>query len=155
MGLVPPVVLQDEEDEPPPNGFKGIAWVESDVVRHDVFFMRIEDHFTPSEQTRSATEGLTFGVDLCRTAPYNRDMNRTAAIKAVIESYRTRPHFNRIMEKLTTSDMSEIIAFVDDNGDLDRGSMEVKINRLYLDLPNKPKNWTRIQEILSCANSAV
>lgn len=68
--------------------------------------------------------------------------------------YSTHPWLKRVVAKLSAADRATALHFVYANGDMDKGRFEFAINRMFLDKP-KPKNWTAILELLTCANAAI
>lgn len=42
--------------------------------------------------------------------------------------------------------------FLEQNAHLDKGQFEFAINRMFINYPNKPKNWTIILEMLANSN---
>jgi len=75
-------------------------------------------------------------------------MRRVEALKEYAKSY----HGQRLCDRLTESEFDEVVAFIDDNEDLDHLQFEYAVNRFYLDQP-KPKNFPVMQEILSSVNT--
>jgi hypothetical protein len=56
--------------------------------------------------------------------------------------------YHKIIEKFTTEDHRIIRDFFRAHGGLDIGQYERVVQRLFLDKPYKPKNWTSINEVL-------
>lgn len=72
-----------------------------------------------------------------------------------IEEMKTDAWFSRICKKLKASDWEIISSFLLENDKLEPGLFELKVNRMFLDVQKKPKNWTRIQELLSNSNPII
>lgn len=58
------------------------------------------------------------------------------------------PWYSRLAKKLTEKDLLKIDGFIAENGDLPIAEWEFKLNRLFLDQIEKPKNWALIMEFL-------
>lgn len=72
----------------------------------------------------------------------------------VFKSYKTHPWLSKVYAKLRLDDMNAIESFIASNSLLDKGSFELKVNRMFLDKP-KPKRFKEILELLTCCNSAI
>jgi hypothetical protein len=70
------------------------------------------------------------------------------------EAYQAHPWLKKVYRKLTVEELSFVFAFLKENAGLDKGAFELKVNRLFLDQPNKPKHYREILELLTCSNSA-
>lgn len=68
------------------------------------------------------------------------------------KSYENHAWLKKVYLKLKKQDVELAINFLIENAELDKGSFEIKMNRMFLGL-NAPKNAGRIQELLSCSNS--
>lgn len=65
----------------------------------------------------------------------------------------SHPWLSRVWARLTQAERAEVLDFVVHAGHLDRSAFEMAVNRMHLDVTDKPKHWKEIQEVLSCANS--
>lgn len=74
-------------------------------------------------------------------------MSRLAAFKALSN----HPWFGRIYAKLTAPALIMALAFLEDNKDLSGDDFAFKVNRMFLDQPNKPKGWQIIMDLLTAA----
>jgi hypothetical protein len=72
--------------------------------------------------------------------------------KTVFESYATHHWLKKSYKRLSTDEISAAHAFIADNAALSRAEFELAINRMFM-FRDKPKNWTTIVELLTCANS--
>lgn len=93
------------------------------------------------------------GLWLCEECkvPPKVNFNRLATF----ESYATHPWLGKAYKRLSMAERELVRRFIVDNNNLDKGAFEFKVNRMFLDQPNKPKNYTTILELLICANSAL
>lgn len=57
--------------------------------------------------------------------------------------------------KLKPNERELIKAFLEHNDKLSIAEREMKANRLFIDQPDKPRNWTLILEMLSWTNSRI
>lgn len=69
-----------------------------------------------------------------------------------LESLKTHAWLKRLFKKLNASDEAFMRSVILGNEHLDRGQFELMLNRLFIDVPNKPKNWKYILEALANAN---
>lgn len=60
---------------------------------------------------------------------------------------------SRNFKKLKKDEMELSLKFIEENSHLDRNDFEYKLNRLFMDNRNPPKNWKIILELLSMTNS--
>ncbi len=60
--------------------------------------------------------------------------------------------FGKLFLKLKQPDLVLCYAFMSKHQDADVGEYEMLVNRMFLDLPEKPKNAGLIQELLICSN---
>lgn len=72
----------------------------------------------------------------------------------IFDSFDTHPWLGRTYRKLTGADRRLAYDFMAQNQALSKGDFELKVNRMFVDKDSKPKNWTLIIELLTCANSA-
>jgi hypothetical protein len=85
---------------------------------------------------------------------YNPEMDSCRRLQ-IFESYRTHPWLKKAYAKLKSDEIALAHGFIKSHTNLDKASFEKAINRMFLDTPVKPKNWTVINELLTCANSAL
>ena len=57
-------------------------------------------------------------------------------------------------QKMTAREREIVTTFIAENDALYRGAFELKVNRMFLNQPEKPKRWVTICELLTVANSA-
>lgn len=69
-----------------------------------------------------------------------------------LDKLRNHIYYGKLYSKLNMKDKAEVVAFALVNFDLDKNDFEFKVNRMFLDMPDKPKNWTLICELLSAFN---
>lgn len=70
------------------------------------------------------------------------------------QSFSTHPWHHKNFAKLKPFEIELAEAFIRENDQLERAPFEAKVTRLWLDEPEKrPKRWTIIMELLSCANT--
>lgn len=60
----------------------------------------------------------------------------------------------RIYKRLTKNDLDLAIGFIEQAAEIGHLEFEYAVNRMFLDKP-KPKHMAEIQELLTCANSAL
>ncbi len=77
-------------------------------------------------------------------------MNRIDAFLAHTE----HAYLGRLYARLKKADIAFCLDFLKETRDLDAGEFEFRVNRMFLDKPDKPKNSGIIQELLSCANKS-
>lgn len=70
-------------------------------------------------------------------------------------AYKNHPWLGRVYAKLTRDEILLAEAFMRSNQKLGKGEFEMAINRMFLDKEDKPKNWTRISELLTNANCSL
>jgi len=66
--------------------------------------------------------------------------------------YSTHPMMHKTMSKLSVEEKNLCRSFINENDNLDRSAFEMKVNRMFLDKTDKPKEWTRILELLIGCN---
>jgi hypothetical protein len=74
-------------------------------------------------------------------------------IKEIKKQLTTDPISTIHMRDLKKSDMEFIDQFLDRTSHHDPNDRQLLINRLFMDNPNKPKNWLLIMEFLQFINS--
>lgn len=57
-----------------------------------------------------------------------------------------------IMRKLSLHEISQCMKFMVDTADLSRDDFAHKLNRLFLDCPEKPKNWVIMDDMMTRCN---
>ncbi len=77
-------------------------------------------------------------------------MTRREALGTLMQQYPYKKSF----KKLADREFLLIEAFMVVNSDLNHIEFEYKVNRMFLDYKDKPKNWVIIQELLVASNSA-
>lgn len=75
-------------------------------------------------------------------------MNRSQ----VFESYSEHVMHHRMFKRLTAAELQLCRDFLRDNESLDRHAFAHKVNRWFLDQPNKPKHLTDMWALLIQAN---
>lgn len=78
-------------------------------------------------------------------------MNREAAF----EGLREHAWFGRQWRKLRAADLHIARDFLAKHAETEPGPFEEAVHRMFLDAPDKPRNFTLIQELLVCSNSLV
>lgn len=68
-----------------------------------------------------------------------------------INYLRTHPYLKKGFAKLKANEVLILENFLEANKDDGRDALSIKANRLFLDAKDKPKNWTTICEMASCA----
>ena len=63
-------------------------------------------------------------------------------------------YYRKLALKLTESEYDQVVQFIEDNDHLGHLEFEYAINRMFLDMPNKPKNWGVIMELIMACNTA-
>lgn len=72
---------------------------------------------------------------------------------SVFNSYETHGWLCKAFRKLNGAELQIARDFIDLNQHLSVGEFEICANRLFLDRPERPKNWTVILELLVACNS--
>lgn len=62
------------------------------------------------------------------------------------------PWSGRVYKRLNANELELALGFIESNENLDKGSFEYAVNRMFLD-KDKPKHFKEILELLTCANS--
>ena len=57
--------------------------------------------------------------------------------------------YGPLFHKLKSSGQEYCLDFIEHNGELALPEWEMAVNRMFLDQPTKPANWTLIQEFLT------
>jgi hypothetical protein len=68
-------------------------------------------------------------------------------------SYSTHAWHQKTFKKLKPAEIAVAEKFIADNDHLPKGDFELKLNRMFLGVADKPKNFPIILELLTCANS--
>lgn len=69
--------------------------------------------------------------------------DRVQALQNLCSAY----PYKQKCKKLTEAEFDELVAFIEDNSELDHGQFMMKSRRWYLDAPSKPKNLFVMQEL--------
>lgn len=69
------------------------------------------------------------------------------------ESIKNDPWFGKIYSRLSTNEIELIRKFITENDSLNRSEFEFRLNRLFLDMTDKPKRWREITELLMISNT--
>lgn len=69
------------------------------------------------------------------------------------KGYKSHPWLKKAYAKMTKKDLEIAINFIESNHSLSPSEFEHKVNRMFIDKIDKPKNFTIILELLSCCNS--
>ncbi len=72
----------------------------------------------------------------------------------IIKGYETHPWLKKTYAKLTRLEMVQTLAFAQVHAHLSKDDFMMAVQRMFLDR-DKPKHWKEIQELLTCANSAM
>lgn len=70
-------------------------------------------------------------------------------------AYKEHPWLHKPFKRLTRAEIEICQVFIQQNSALAKGEFEFKINRMFLDKPEKPKHYKEILELLTCANSSI
>lgn len=68
-------------------------------------------------------------------------------------SYAKHGWLSKSYAKLSASEREMAEQFIRENDAKSKGDFELAVNRMFIDRPNKPKNWTIILELLANSNS--
>jgi len=74
-------------------------------------------------------------------------------MKNPLDILEKHPHYFKLLARLTINEKLIVIEFFQENRNLDKNLFEYKINRMFIDRIEKPKNWSIIMEVLSIVNS--
>jgi hypothetical protein len=72
--------------------------------------------------------------------------------RQAFDGYAEHPWLHKSYKKLTAEERALAHRFLSENGALTKDEFILRVNRMFLDRP-KPKNFTVIQELLTCANA--
>lgn len=61
----------------------------------------------------------------------------------------THPHYMGLIKRLNLAELELIDRFIKSNIGANRDEFVIKVNRMFIGVESKPKNWTLIQEILT------
>lgn len=78
-------------------------------------------------------------------------MNRLSVFK---EKCSTEFHCKKLALKISEAEFDLAVGFIEDNDHLGHLEFEYAVNRMFLDKPEKPKNWAVICELLMLTNTA-
>lgn len=76
-------------------------------------------------------------------------MSRLEALTLKVKEY----PYKTLALKLSGTDFDVIVDFIEENEELGHLEFEYKVNRMFLDKPEKPKKFAIIQELLMVANT--
>ena len=71
----------------------------------------------------------------------------------IFKSIGSHPYLKKSFLKLKQDDINFCIKFINDFDSFGNDDFESKINRIFMDNDNKPKNFKIICEMLSCTNT--
>lgn len=71
-----------------------------------------------------------------------------------LKQYETRLPYAEWWSQLKTEGQAAVVHFIQRNDHLDAGEFEKKAQRLFLDVPQKPRNWSLINQVLVNVNYA-
>lgn len=77
------------------------------------------------------------------------NMDRVTAFNGLT----VHPMLGRVFNKLTSEERALCRDFLAQHEALDKGEFELLVNRMFLDVGDKPMRWKEITELLACANS--
>ena len=69
---------------------------------------------------------------------------RALALESLKESYR----WKRLLPQLSQKDMETVESFINSNSTASKDEFVHRLNRMFLDQPNKPRKWALITELL-------
>lgn len=69
-------------------------------------------------------------------------------------SLQRHPWLGRVFMKLSDAEVKLCRDFILEHKNLTHDQFILKVNRMFLDKPVRPKNWTRIMELLTVAMTA-
>lgn len=69
-------------------------------------------------------------------------------------NFKTHPWLSKAFAKLSGAEIEIALAFLKTNEPLDKSKFELAVNRMFLE-KQRPKHWSIIVELLTCANSAL
>lgn len=69
-----------------------------------------------------------------------------------LKSFKTHPWFKKLYVKLSNRDLKFMHETLIQFDHLSKDEYEFKINRLFLDVKDKPRYWKEIQELLANSN---
>lgn len=68
-------------------------------------------------------------------------------------SLKNHAHYARYYTALKQKDIALISEFISENETLKKDEFEMKMNRFFLELKDRPKNWAMLSELLMIANN--
>lgn len=76
--------------------------------------------------------------------------------KQAFLSYQKHPWLNKVFKRLKKPEIEACLDFIERNKGLSKGDFDLAVNKMWVGKElARPKNWSCISELLSCANSAV
>lgn len=67
--------------------------------------------------------------------------------------FEKHPWLGKVFKKLSTEEINICLSFIEKNAGCSVDDFDQRVQRMFLDVPNKPKNWTSIMELLTCFGS--
>ena len=74
---------------------------------------------------------------------------------ANFDNLQYHPWFGKSFKKLSADDRRECLSFLEANKELTNGALEIAANRWYLDVEAKPKNLTRMVELIIASKEVI
>lgn len=71
----------------------------------------------------------------------------------VMQDFFLQGHYQKVSKKLTEAEFDLVVAFVEENESLGHLEFEYAVNRMFLNVANKPRNWVIVTEILMALNT--
>lgn len=68
------------------------------------------------------------------------------------KTLRVHPRHSKMIAKLSLFDLAYCDAWIQANDELDQNDFEMRVNRMFMDNPDKPKNWATIMEVIATCN---
>lgn len=90
-------------------------------------------------------------LDEFSTVLYRLSMD---ARRLAFDAYANHPWHHKAFKRLTAAEIALAHAFIEQHAHLGRGAFELAVNRMFIDKPDKPKHFTIILDMLTCANIA-
>jgi hypothetical protein len=64
-------------------------------------------------------------------------------------TYKNHYWYGRLFQRLSVQDIQLCLGFIEKNSELEANKFIYEVNRMFLEVPVKPKNWTLIMELLT------
>lgn len=68
------------------------------------------------------------------------------------KNFQFHPMLAKDYKRLSKEEHSQCLVFIINNDDLDKSEFAAKVNRWFLDNPNKPRRWTLMCDLVMQAN---